>query len=282
MAERAPPIGFLGTGIMGVQMARRLAQAGHSVRAWNRSREKAERLAAFGAEAAASPADAVRDAEIVVCMLSSGPVCDEVLLGPGGTLAAMRKGSTLIVMSSIPVETAQAQARAAAAQSVALSRRARSRAARGRCRGHARHHGGRRGGRLRAGPPGASRSWVGRPGSGLPALASSRSWSTSSSSPARSRSWPRPCSWRSAAALHPAKVREALLGGFAHSTILEQHALRMIARDFKPGGPAKYQVKDTSTALAPGRHRRGRRRAAAGRADHAVRRLPGRGRAAGP
>ena len=58
MAERAPPIGFLGTGIMGVQMARRLTQAGHEVRAWNRSREKAERLAAFGAEAVASPADA--------------------------------------------------------------------------------------------------------------------------------------------------------------------------------------------------------------------------------
>src|SRR5687768_2314429 len=116
MTERAPPpIGFLGTGIMGVQMARRLAQAGHEVRAWNRSRGKAERLAAFGAEIVASSADAVRDAEIVVCMLSSGPVCDEVMLGPGGTLAAMREGSTLIVMSSIPVETAQAQARAAAA-----------------------------------------------------------------------------------------------------------------------------------------------------------------------
>ncbi|WP_288585983.1 NAD(P)-dependent oxidoreductase, partial [uncultured Methylobacterium sp.] len=48
----------------------------------------------------------------------------------------------------------------------------------------------------------------------------------------------------------PAKVREALLGGFADSTILKQHALRMIERDFAPGGPAKYQVKDTGTALS--------------------------------
>lgn len=48
----------------------------------------------------------------------------------------------------------------------------------------------------------------------------------------------------------PAKVREALLGGFADSTVLRQHGQRMIASNFVPGGPAKYQVKDTSTALA--------------------------------
>ena len=48
----------------------------------------------------------------------------------------------------------------------------------------------------------------------------------------------------------PAAVREALLGGFADSTILRQHGKRMIEGDFKPGGPAKYQLKDQSTAMA--------------------------------
>jgi 3-hydroxyisobutyrate dehydrogenase-like beta-hydroxyacid dehydrogenase len=48
----------------------------------------------------------------------------------------------------------------------------------------------------------------------------------------------------------PAQVREALLGGFADSTVLRQHGLRMVQGQFKPGGPAKYQVKDTGTALA--------------------------------
>lgn len=48
----------------------------------------------------------------------------------------------------------------------------------------------------------------------------------------------------------PATVREGILGGFAHSTVLEQHAPRMIANDFRPGGPAKHQLKDTSTAVA--------------------------------
>ena len=47
----------------------------------------------------------------------------------------------------------------------------------------------------------------------------------------------------------PAKVREALLGGFADSTILRMHGQRMIEGNFVPGGPAKYQIKDTATAL---------------------------------
>jgi 3-hydroxyisobutyrate dehydrogenase-like beta-hydroxyacid dehydrogenase len=47
-----------------------------------------------------------------------------------------------------------------------------------------------------------------------------------------------------------AKVRQALLGGFAGSRILDLHGARMISGDFTPGGPAKYQIKDTSSAKA--------------------------------
>jgi 2-hydroxy-3-oxopropionate reductase len=46
----------------------------------------------------------------------------------------------------------------------------------------------------------------------------------------------------------PAKVREALLGGFAQSRILAEHGARMIEGNFRPGGPAKYQIKDTAAA----------------------------------
>ena len=214
-------------------------------------------------------------------MLSSGPVCDEVMLGPGGTLAAMRKGSTLIVMSSIPVETAQAQARAAAAQSVAYLDAPVSGGEKGAAEGTlAIMVGGEEAAFERVRPV---LEVMGRPtrvgpaGTGeLAKLVNQLIVASTIAVVAEA------VLLAERGGADPAKVREALLGGFAHSTILEQHALRMIARDFKPGGPAKYQVKDTSTALAPGRHRRGRRRAAAGRADHAVRRLPGRGRAAGP
>lgn len=65
--------------------------------------------------AAATAAEAVSEADAVLCMLSSGPVCNELLLGPSGVVSAMRPGAVLLVMSSIPVETAMQQAEAARA-----------------------------------------------------------------------------------------------------------------------------------------------------------------------
>ncbi|RYY72498.1 MAG: NAD(P)-dependent oxidoreductase, partial [Comamonadaceae bacterium] len=93
-------IAVLGIGRMGLPMARRLCEAGHTVHAWNRSRAKAEPLAASGARVHATAADAVREAEIVVCMLESGPVVDDVLFRQGAA-AAMRPGSLFIDMASI-------------------------------------------------------------------------------------------------------------------------------------------------------------------------------------
>jgi 3-hydroxyisobutyrate dehydrogenase len=69
----------LGTGIMGAPMARNIAEAGHRVRAWNRSRAKAEPLAEHGIEVADSPAEAVADAEIVVTMLANGEAVHAVM-----------------------------------------------------------------------------------------------------------------------------------------------------------------------------------------------------------
>jgi 3-hydroxyisobutyrate dehydrogenase len=71
-------VGFLGAGIMGAPMVRNLAAAGHEVRVWNRTREKAEGL---GAEVAASPADAVDGAEAVVTMVADGDVVASVMEG---------------------------------------------------------------------------------------------------------------------------------------------------------------------------------------------------------
>jgi 3-hydroxyisobutyrate dehydrogenase len=66
-------VAFLGTGLMGAPMARHLAAAGHEVTAWNRTREKAEGL---GAAVAASPADAIEGADVLVTMLVDGPAID--------------------------------------------------------------------------------------------------------------------------------------------------------------------------------------------------------------
>ena len=72
-------VSVLGTGIMGAAMARNLVRAGHTVRAWNRTPAKAEPLAADGAQIAATPAEAVRDADVVLTMLYDGPAVLEVM-----------------------------------------------------------------------------------------------------------------------------------------------------------------------------------------------------------
>ncbi|MEU1040572.1 NAD(P)-dependent oxidoreductase [Streptomyces sp. NPDC005551] len=72
-------VGVLGTGIMGAAMARNLARAGHRVRVWNRTRDKAEPLADDGVLVAGTPADAVRDADVVLTMLYDGGAVLDVM-----------------------------------------------------------------------------------------------------------------------------------------------------------------------------------------------------------
>lgn len=239
-------IAFLGTGIMGVPMATRLAAAGFQVTAWNRSPEKLARLA--GLAVAPTARVAVERAEVVVCMLSSGQVCDAVLLGPEGAVAAMAPGAVLVVMSSIPVGTARAQVAACAERGIAYV--------------DAPVSGGERGAKdgtlaIMAGgdaavvealaplfAPLGRPTHVGPVGSGQLAKLANQLIVASSI-----------CAVAEALLLaerggaDPARVREALLGGFADSAVLRQHGLRMVERDFKPGGPAKHQIKDTGTAL---------------------------------
>ncbi|MFC7478448.1 NAD(P)-dependent oxidoreductase [Dankookia sp. GCM10030260] len=240
-------IGFLGTGIMGGHMARRLAEAGHAVSAWNRSPGKASALAGHGVAVAASPLAAVAEADVVIGMLSSGPVCDEVLLA-GGALAAMRPGSLLVVMSSIPVETTRRHAELAAARGIAALDAPVSGGERGAREGTLSiMAGGAAADFARALPifaPLGRATHVGPAGAGqLAKLANQVIVAGSIATVAEA------LLLAERGGADPAKVREALLGGFADSTVLRQHALRMIERDFVPGGPAKYQVKDTGTAL---------------------------------
>lgn len=72
-------VSVLGTGIMGAAMARNIARAGHTVRAWNRTRAKAEPLTADGIEVVGTPVEAVRDADVVLTMLYDGPATLEVM-----------------------------------------------------------------------------------------------------------------------------------------------------------------------------------------------------------
>lgn len=240
-------IAFLGTGIMGVQMARRLAQAGHKVTAWNRSRGKAERLAEFGVAIADTPAEAARGAEFLVCMLSDGPTCDDVLLQQGA-VAALAPGAVVVVMASIPVDTAQAQAKA--------------------CEALGRHYidapvsGGEAGARdgtlaIMAGGEAAAvarmkplfevmgrMTHVGPAGMGsLAKLCNQMIVANTIATVSEALLLAK----RGGA--DPAAVRQAIVGGFADSTILRMHGERILKGDFKPGGPAKHQLKDCRTAI---------------------------------
>ncbi|MDT8914033.1 NAD(P)-dependent oxidoreductase [Amycolatopsis sp. PS_44_ISF1] len=108
-------IAFLGTGIMGRPMAANLARAGHEVRAWNRTRAKAEPLAAEGATVFGSAREAVDGAEIVVTMLADGPTVAEVIAGAG-----LAPGTLWLQTSTVGIEWAGRLAGAAERAGVAF------------------------------------------------------------------------------------------------------------------------------------------------------------------
>jgi 3-hydroxyisobutyrate dehydrogenase-like beta-hydroxyacid dehydrogenase len=94
-------IAFLGLGKMGFPMARRLLNAGHQLTVWNRTAERAEPLTAAGASLAATPGDAVRNAEAVCTTLFDDAAHESVLFGPQGVLDALPSGAVHIVLSTI-------------------------------------------------------------------------------------------------------------------------------------------------------------------------------------
>ena len=101
MAE-GTTVAVLGTGIMGAAMARNLLSDGMEVRAWNRSREKAEPLAKDGAEVADDPADAARGAAFLLTMLSDADAIEEAVAGD--VLPALAEGGVWLQMSTVGEE----------------------------------------------------------------------------------------------------------------------------------------------------------------------------------
>jgi 3-hydroxyisobutyrate dehydrogenase len=100
-------IAFLGTGRMGGPMAANLARAGFEVRAWDRTASHAAALAQDGATAAASPADAVRGAGILITMLADGPATEEVWNGPDGLTLAAGPGLIWVQMATVGLDWTQ-------------------------------------------------------------------------------------------------------------------------------------------------------------------------------
>jgi 3-hydroxyisobutyrate dehydrogenase-like beta-hydroxyacid dehydrogenase len=108
-------IAFIGLGRMGIGMAHNLLRAGHQLTAYNRSREKAEALVADGAEAAASPAEACRNAQAAFTMLADDNAVADTVFGEHGVAAGLPQGAIHISSSTISADFARKLAAAHAA-----------------------------------------------------------------------------------------------------------------------------------------------------------------------
>lgn len=242
-------IGFVGTGIMGMPMAMNLLKAGHQLKVWNRTPSKADILKDAGAQVCSEIEQVGKDVEFLICMLSDGKTCDDILFKEHGAVSQLKPESTVIVMSSIPVEVAKIQSEKCKERSLRYL--------------DAPVSGGEKGAQnaslaimvggelstfkqaeniLRAmGRP----ILVGDAGCGeLAKLVNQMIVATTIATVSEG------LLLANKAGADPVKLKQALTGGFADSPILQQHGERILTRNFKPGGTAKTQHKDIHTAIS--------------------------------
>lgn len=239
-------IAFLGIGLMGRPMAENLLKAGFTLTVWNRSGAKAEPLR-DRATIADSAAQAVANADVVILMLENGPVVSEVLLAEA-VLAALKPGALVIDMSSIPPQTARQHGETLATRQVAHLDAPVSGGTVGAAQASLSiMAGGAREDFERAQPVFqvlGRATYIGPQGSGqLAKLANQAIVGITIGAVSEA------LLLAAQGGADPAAVREALMGGFAGSRILELHGQRMIDRNFVAGARARVQVKDLRMIL---------------------------------
>ena len=244
-------IALLGTGLMGLPMARRLLGAGHQLTVWNRDPSKAAPLASEGARLAESAADAVKDATHIITMLADGGVVGHVLFETG-MAEAIPTGATVIDMSSIQPSQARAHAErlsrlgifhldapvsggtgGAEAGTLAIMAGGDEQVFEGskailEAMGRA----------IRVGPTGAGQ---------LAKLANQAIVGIAIGAVAEATLLV------SEGGGNLDAFRAALAGGFADSTILQVHGQRMQTHDFTPRGRVSVQIKDLDNVLSEAR-----------------------------
>jgi 2-hydroxy-3-oxopropionate reductase len=246
----AEQIGFIGLGVMGKPMAGHLIKAGHTLTVHNRSRGAVDELAAAGAIAAGSPAEVAKASSIVITMLPDTPDVERVLTGPDGVVESMARGTVIIDMSSI--------------SPIATERLAKTIADKGGSMLDAPVSGGEIGAinaslSIMVGGDEATFHrmkpvldtmgnpervvYIGRSGAGQVckicnqvAIGGALAGVSEAFALARKTG------------VDAARVRQALLGGFAASRVLEVHGERMLVDNYKPGFRAKLYQKDLRLA----------------------------------
>jgi 2-hydroxy-3-oxopropionate reductase len=245
-------IGFIGLGIMGKPMARNLMKAGYSLVVHNRSRAAVEELAKEGAQTAVSPSEIAQRAEIILTMLPDSPDVEAVYTGEKGLFASARSGMLLIDMSSISPIVSRKLAREAQTRGASMLDAPVSGGEAGAIAATLSIMiGGEASAVERALPLfhalGKNIVHVGDAGAGQVTKAANQMVVGATIAIVGEA-----LVLAAKAGVDPAKVRQALLGGFAQSKVLDAHGQKMLERNFKPGFRIRLHEKDMKIALAAG------------------------------
>ena len=241
--------GFVGLGIMGRPMALNLLRAGHRLRVWSRRAESIQPLVDAGAIACDSAAQAAQGAQVVFSMVADAPDVEQVALGERGVADGAAPGSVFVDMSTIAPAAARSIAARLAEHGIDMLDAPVSGGEAGAISGSLTIMvGGSREAFERVRPLfeclGKSITLIGESGAGQVAKACNQVV-TGISVAVIAEAF----NFARANGVDGQRVREALLGGFAASRILDNHGGRMLARNFKPGFKAWMHQKDLRIVL---------------------------------
>jgi 2-hydroxy-3-oxopropionate reductase len=247
-----PTIGFIGLGIMGKPMARNLLKAGYSLVVRNRSRTAVDELSKEGAQLGASSEEVAARSEVIITMLPDSRDVELVYAGENGVFAGAKAGMLLIDMSSISPVVARKLAGEAEKRGLDMIDAPVSGGEAGAISATLSIMiGGKANAVERAMPIfqvlGKNIVHIGDPGAGQVTKAANQMVVGTTIAIVSEA-----LVLAAKAGVDPAKVRQALLGGFAQSKILEAHGQKMLERNFKPGFRIRLHEKDMKIALATG------------------------------
>lgn len=242
-------IGFIGLGIMGRPMALNLLRAGHELTVWARRAESMQPLLEAGASGADSPAGVAGAVDLAISIVADAPDVEQVMLGEDGVASAGRAGLVAVDMSTIRPAAARDIGARLREQGVDFLDAPVSGGEVGAIAGSLSIMvGGSVAAFVTARPAfecmGRNIVHVGDSGAGQVAKAANQIVTG-----AGVLTVAEALNFAARSGVDPAKVREALLGGFAYSKILENHGQRMLDRNFKPGFRAELMRKDIRLAL---------------------------------
>jgi 2-hydroxy-3-oxopropionate reductase len=248
MSSQQRAIAFLGTGLMGAPMVRRLLDAGFAVTAWNRDIAKAEALRADGADVAETPASAVQGASVVFTMLTDGNAVGDVLFSQG-VAQALAPGAVVIDCSSITPEAARDHAQRLGERGIRHLDAPVSGGVVGASAGTLAIMAGGSADVVDALSDVFSAlgrvTHVGPSGTGQLAKLGNQQIVAITIGAVAEAMMLVEAGGGSAEAF-----RRAIRGGFAESRILEIHGQRMVERNFGGAGPSKLQLKDLNNIVA--------------------------------